>query len=1279
MKTLLQRTAIAAAVLLAVDRTAHADGPHLPPGQEGAIVGRSLAAPREYDIFFGKRDRQYLTGVWKMKWEWNYLTRDWIKRNMVRKFGRSTGLWIKSGITPPHREVPPRPGYLDIRSRADGPSWWDVLVPGPWQDLMPYEKEGDRKICDQYMDHRKRYVFGGVGFYRKVFTTPAKERGSSVVLHFDNVESICTVWVNGKNVGSHKNFRMRGEGWVTGAFLDGFDLDITSAVHFGADNLVTVRVYDSGVPIPWGSPDSGGITGVVWVEYLAPAYFETMLVTAPYGAGRVNLKCRPAGKRPVAGTAHIVVRPWQSPDYRFPGKVRRTYAADVRLSKPHNGWIELAVDTPGILAWSPEAPNLYEVRVTDSAGRIMALERFGVRTFEARGNRFFLNNRPVYLFGKNSGELIEGWGLRSKEAMNYHNIARNQFRGKRAANFNSQRIHTGPAPRLAYYLCDEAGLMVRDEWTPSDLRPLPFEQQTADFRGTHDVSASFTADGKALLPALKKRLERWIEWNYNSPCVITWSAGNEMAAGDPNVRKYLTLLYEFMLEHDPQKRPYTPSSGLHWERGDPKLRSLPLPAGYLDFHNYRMIYSRWIGCAAAINREADELSAIYGGLKVPVVVGEWLAHGGLDNRLCYIDPSVFDKTGAPVVDRYVRMIRDATTRRKPTHPRISREFLGRIAVGGCRIARSYLDDARARADYYRHCVEIMRRDVPRVVGYSIHGWKPFVNQKPDPKTKRVAGDWGGPEFEALRMAQQPLIAIPDFWEKHAFSGQALQFKVSVINWSAEPFDGVLRLQLETADGHAAATAENKLPLLSVGQTLVVPAKLDIPSRTASAPCRLVLDLVAQNHRLSRNVHRVLVRAKTGFPPVVSQKRVVLYEKEEGPDSTQALLKAFGVNFTRSRELTDFADADVLVIGRKSIDGVVSKQAAVIRRFIEQGGRVLVFRQELAAPLPWAPALRIESCGPVPNADPIAMNHPVLAGIQPEDLRDWGADHVVYDHWLTPLGGNVLAAGASPRTGFAHARPADFGMILAEFRLGKGASFLCQLRLEENVRTDSAARTVARSIFHYAFETPWPVAAVVPLEGDTGGVSDQPILTRKDVRFIRLNKFVNRSLADADGSGWMGLGFGLDGLPLGNRLFGYVPFGIDSKGMAIVLGATPARADVFPTERKGIGVWTKARALFFLHTAAYVKAADGAVLVKYVIHYGPKKQVVFQVRNRTDIADWYKPRSLSNAKVVWSSGDHGVYLARWVNPHPEKKISTIDVIAGSKGYVGILAITAALAK
>ena len=73
-----------------------ADGRNVPAGQEQAVVTAHLAAPEHYDIFHGKRDRQYLTGLWKLKWEWNYLTSAWIKENM-----RKPVVGFVAGLTAP--------------------------------------------------------------------------------------------------------------------------------------------------------------------------------------------------------------------------------------------------------------------------------------------------------------------------------------------------------------------------------------------------------------------------------------------------------------------------------------------------------------------------------------------------------------------------------------------------------------------------------------------------------------------------------------------------------------------------------------------------------------------------------------------------------------------------------------------------------------------------------------------------------------------------------------------------------------------------------------------------------------------------------------------------------------------------------------------------------------------------------------------------------------------------------------------------------------------------
>ena len=68
---------------------------------------------------------------------------------------------------------------------------------------------------------------------------------------------------------------------------------------------------------------------------------------------------------------------------------------------------------------------------------------------------------------------------------------------------------------------------------------------------------------------------------------------SKILAVDQNIRAYIELLYRFLHKHDRWQRPVTPSSGLDLEPGDEMLRRQPLPADYLDYHNYVPIYQRW--------------------------------------------------------------------------------------------------------------------------------------------------------------------------------------------------------------------------------------------------------------------------------------------------------------------------------------------------------------------------------------------------------------------------------------------------------------------------------------------------------------------------------------------------------------------------------------------------------------------------------------------------------------------------------------------------------------
>ncbi|MEW5718088.1 MAG: sugar-binding domain-containing protein, partial [Chloroflexota bacterium] len=102
-------------------------------------------------------------------------------------------------------------------------------------------------------------------WFRRKFTASENWRGQKLLLHFGGVKFNSRVLVNGKNVG--------------GAFngYDAFDVDISDAVRFGAENELAVGVHDwtgifnagAQVDFPPGI-DSNALRGVPRDRVLAP-------------------------------------------------------------------------------------------------------------------------------------------------------------------------------------------------------------------------------------------------------------------------------------------------------------------------------------------------------------------------------------------------------------------------------------------------------------------------------------------------------------------------------------------------------------------------------------------------------------------------------------------------------------------------------------------------------------------------------------------------------------------------------------------------------------------------------------------------------------------------------------------------------------------------------------------------------------------------------------------------------------------------------------------------
>ncbi|HEY3381341.1 MAG TPA: DUF4982 domain-containing protein [Vicinamibacterales bacterium] len=110
----------------------------------------------------------------------------------------------------------------------DDSTWPEVAVPHTWQT---YETTGKiHPFIHDATEGDDPYWWRGWGWYRKHFSIDAGQSGRKIFVEFDGVQKYSRVFVNGRFAGDHK-----------GGY-NGFELDVTSLVRLGGDNVLAVAV-----------------------------------------------------------------------------------------------------------------------------------------------------------------------------------------------------------------------------------------------------------------------------------------------------------------------------------------------------------------------------------------------------------------------------------------------------------------------------------------------------------------------------------------------------------------------------------------------------------------------------------------------------------------------------------------------------------------------------------------------------------------------------------------------------------------------------------------------------------------------------------------------------------------------------------------------------------------------------------------------------------------------------------------------------------------------------
>jgi beta-galactosidase/beta-glucuronidase len=382
---------------------------------------------------------------------------------------------------------------IDDRNAGLAEGWFSSPEPFPRHIVVPFSFESAKSgIGDR--------SFHSCVWYRRSFALPAEWIAKRVLLNFGAVDYRTTVWINGVVVAWH-------EGGHTP-----FSCDITGALHSKGDaiseHVVVVRAEDPPGDryIPRGKqywreePASifyartTGIWQTVWLEPVAESYLDSVRIT-PRIDGSVNFEADIRDPAPFQFVTVTILA------------AGRKLASGMSLADGPRARIGAQVSEPKL--WSPETPNLYDVRfeLHGGDGFIDGVDSyFGFRSVATQDGKVLLNGDPVFL----KTVLDQGYWPESNLTPPDDEAIQKDIRLTKDLGFNGVRKHQKVEDPRYLYWADKMGLLVSGEMANAYL---------------FDVEA------------VSRMTHEWIEVmkrDYNHPSIIIWVPVNE-SWGVPNL------------------------------------------------------------------------------------------------------------------------------------------------------------------------------------------------------------------------------------------------------------------------------------------------------------------------------------------------------------------------------------------------------------------------------------------------------------------------------------------------------------------------------------------------------------------------------------------------------------------------------------------------------------------------------------------------------------------------------------------------------------------------
>lgn len=805
-----------------------------------------------------------------------------------------------------------------------------------------YQKEIDR--CEGYTFDYKRT---DVGFYRQWIELPENISGRYLELTFDAVSKVAEVFVNGKRASS-PHVGMFGE----------FKIDVTKLLKPGK-NLVVVKVSrdyvkdikdadvvtDVAVTVPvtnkmlkdlahgFYNDDPAGIWQPVALVVSEPVritdvYIKPKLTGADF---EVTVKNNTGDARKFSIVTAIDAVAQKSQLYNA------SALEDVTLNAGEEKIFTFSIGNLKPLLWTPASPNLYNFNFSIKvAGKELDRQSIvsGFRTFETKGDFFYLNGRQYWLRGGNHTPM--------SLAPNDTALA-NQFNKlMHDGNIMITRTHTAPYNELWLSSSDQKGVGVSYEG------------------GWPWLMIKSSMPDQKLIDLWKNEFFDLIKKYRNHPSLLFWTVNNEMKFydNDPDFERakvkmgIISDVVKKIREIDPTRPVCFDSNYTRNEKKFGKEFFDKIDDGDIDDHHW---YINW-----------------YHGSIFSEFKGEW--------------QKSFKNPGRPLISQEFSTGYASET----GHPT---RFYTYVHQNPASLVGNYAYEY-ANPEYFlkaqtfitKESAEAVRRTNEKAAGilhFAALTWFKNIYQ-----ADKIAPH---PSYSAMKKALQPILVSAELWGRHFYSGTKLPLRVYIVNdrdEGTELAETELQWSVRGEDDKIILAGKEAVPPVAYyGRKFIEPV-INIPNTlpVSRINARLVLKLVEKGKTVSENEVELLLSDKKWLGVGrLKGKNIVLVDKLDG---ISPVLADLGIGSKKVNSVIDALKekSDVLILS--GLDSVNTSPSEVdrINAFVAAGGKLLLLNSGRLASSLFPGKVRniFKENGEIVSIE--VPESPVFDGIEPMDTR-----------------------------------------------------------------------------------------------------------------------------------------------------------------------------------------------------------------------------------------------------------------------------------------------------